>query len=81
MVDNLAVIQTERRNPLHLIICQSEVQHVEILAHPFHMSGLWNNRNTPLYVPMQSNLRGAFAVLFANLCQKGMGENTVFPLR
>jgi hypothetical protein len=62
MVEKHALAEVERCNLRHLVVGQSEPEHVEILSHPVLADRLWDDDDSTLKQPPQRNLRDRFAL-------------------
>ena len=81
MIHDLAVAQIERVHLLHLLVRQGEIPDVDVLLDALLMHRLRQYRHAALHVPPESDLRGGFSVLHADLREHRMREDAVISFR
>ena len=64
----------ERGDLLHILVRESKVEHVEVFFHPPDVRRFGNDDDAALQMPAENDLRDRLAVLRADLCKDGIGE-------
>ena len=68
-----ALLPVQSSDSSHVLSCQSKVKYVQIILHPLHVGGLWDDYYAPLEVPAQHYLSRCLSVLGTD-----PGERRVF---
>ena len=70
----------QRRERRHVVRVEHEIEHVEVLLHPFTANRLRNRNNVLLHERTQHHLTSSLAVLFAHSFQHSVLEDPVLRL-